>query len=41
VLEQSLREDVAGLMKMAAAAEIGVPEEFDIPIEITNRLHRG
>jgi hypothetical protein len=24
VLEQSLREDVAGLMKMAAAAEIGV-----------------
>jgi len=41
-LEQSLREDVARLMKMAVAAEIGVPEEIDIPIETTNRtVHRG
>jgi hypothetical protein len=40
-LEQSFREDVARLMKMAAAAEIGVPEEIDIPIETTNRPTSG
>jgi len=39
-LEQSLREDVARLMKMATA-DIGLPEEIDTAKETTNRTASG